>query len=236
MYLKLFFASLALLFLVANVKAMKKPKKPITPAYMAQLIIKDKQEKLKQILGNTPNENHVLALSQAVSNKKINIAEWLLSIGTNTNAQYTFNNTLLHIAVENNDEIMVKLLIEHGANLRAQNKFWQTPLQTAHFHCNDHLANILTQASKQQAEKVSKKMVLLAQQQLIIDNRLLNYLVNNNPQLLSCQQLLALKRETIPAQKLTIPITSPTIMSTINNEQQIKLVKEKEHSSKCIIS
>lgn len=198
--------------------AMEKPKH-LKPSRIAKFINKNQMEKLQQLLNR---HDYGLALQLAVINQKHQIAQWLLSIGTPINCQYAFKDTLLHMAVENNDEKMVRLLIEHDADLNIQNSLLKTPLQTARFHSHSALIDILEKAAIKAQKSGQEKIALLDAKHTLETKRLMLQL--NFPSLQAdCQKLLLLNRENIALQQ------KPDLKIAAHGEQ------ENKKPEKCII-
>lgn len=86
------------------------------------------------------------ALLYAVYNKKYETVKTLLQKGSKTNSHYkNTGNSPLHIAIYNNDIAMIRLLLEHKADLSVENLNKQTPMQYAvslgKWDCVEAIAN-----------------------------------------------------------------------------------------------
>ncbi|VDO14962.1 unnamed protein product [Rodentolepis nana] len=78
-----------------------------------------------------PNNPKITPLILAVRLKYLVIANELLMNGADVNGVDEFGWTALHVAVENNDEASVSILISHNCNLEKCNNFDLTPLTFA---------------------------------------------------------------------------------------------------------
>jgi len=61
----------------------------------------------------------------------------------NVNMRDTFGRSLLYIACEHDDEVVVRSLISRGANINIQSEDGLTPLQRSFAHANPHISRIL---------------------------------------------------------------------------------------------
>lgn len=73
----------------------------------------------------------VTPLASAIANKHLEIAELLLSKGSNVNAKQSGGFTPLHEAAQSGQKEMTELLIRSGADVNAKNDKGQTPLGLA---------------------------------------------------------------------------------------------------------
>ena len=76
--------------------------------------------------------------------EKIEIAKLLISNGVDVN-RIISGDTALHIAAQNGNEEMAKLLIRSGSNINESNKGSQTPIHKAAFEGRDKIVNLLIQ-------------------------------------------------------------------------------------------
>jgi len=81
----------------------------------------------------------------AVSGKNIEVSTYLLNHGAQVN-YWTGVETALHFAVKTNDPALVRLLVEHGADLSAQDNQGRTPLACARFWKKNEIAADLERA------------------------------------------------------------------------------------------
>ena len=61
----------------------------------------------------------------------MSIVELLLKSGANVNTKDSLGNTPLHLAVKENNILMVILLIEKGANIKLKNRDHEKPIDIA---------------------------------------------------------------------------------------------------------
>ena len=81
---------------------------------------------------NAPNGKGFTPLMIAIKKGHLNSAVSLLSAGADPNiSHHETGNTALHLAVEAGNQILVKLLVVFGADLRMKNKAGKTPLLLA---------------------------------------------------------------------------------------------------------
>ena len=82
---------------------------------------------------NTPNGKGFTPLMIAIKNGYLNSAMSLLSAGADPNTSHReTGNTALHFAAEAGNQILVKLMLVFGADLKMKNKAGKTPLLLAH--------------------------------------------------------------------------------------------------------
>ncbi|KAF1994243.1 ankyrin, partial [Amniculicola lignicola CBS 123094] len=84
------------------------------------------QEIISRVDGNT-SRFLVTALFIAVAFGHASIAEALVLGGVNINAKGLHGQTVLHVATRRNDVIMVKMLLDRGADVRAKDDNGYTP-------------------------------------------------------------------------------------------------------------
>lgn len=109
--------------------------------------------------GADPNTNYTLA--EAALFDHLEICELLIKYGANINqfdAKSSMGTPLLIEVIKNNNERMVKFLIEHGANLNNTNSVGSTPLIDAAYKRNANiLFTILTTIPLEEREKLLKE-------------------------------------------------------------------------------
>lgn len=93
---------------------------------------------------NAKGEN---AIMLAVGKGMLTIVQILLSKGSNPNATNLFDESLLHIAVKNNDEPMCRLLLENHADVTLASFDEITPLDIAKQNQNEALIQLLSGSS-----------------------------------------------------------------------------------------
>ena len=64
------------------------------------------------------------------------------------NAKTQVGMTALHIVCTNGDLEICRILLRHGADIQAKTTDLNTPLHTAIFSCNTHLAELLIKQGK----------------------------------------------------------------------------------------
>ncbi|KAK4945243.1 hypothetical protein LTR10_015402 [Elasticomyces elasticus] len=67
----------------------------------------------------------------AAEQGRISLAQFLLDCGADVNAADVFKSTGMHYAVNNRDENMIKLLMEHHFDLKIRDRFGHTPVDCA---------------------------------------------------------------------------------------------------------
>ncbi|VDO14467.1 unnamed protein product [Rodentolepis nana] len=78
-----------------------------------------------------PNNPTITPLILAVRLKYLDIANELLMNGADVNGVDEFGRTALHVAVDNNDEASVSVILSHNCNLEKYDNFGLTPLTLA---------------------------------------------------------------------------------------------------------
>lgn len=80
---------------------------------------------------NATDEKGLTPLHAAAGKRQTSVAQTLLALRANPNAQADSGETPLHVAARRGDPAMARLLLSHGANVNARDKFDTTPLLLA---------------------------------------------------------------------------------------------------------
>ncbi|VDN96914.1 unnamed protein product [Rodentolepis nana] len=91
----------------------------------------------------SPNSPTITPLILAVRLKFYDIINELLMNGADVNGVDEFGRTALHVAVDNNDEASVSILISHNCHLEKYNNTGKTPLTLAVDKNNIHMVRFL---------------------------------------------------------------------------------------------
>ena len=95
-----------------------------------------------EILNNfetLPKELLDEALIKEASSGDVKTVETFLNLGADVNVQNHKKQTPLHLATHREDYAIVKLLLENGAYVDAQDSYGQTALHKAFYHCETNL-------------------------------------------------------------------------------------------------
>ena len=89
---------------------------------------------------NFPQHNFALAIERC----SVDFCEYMLSKGADVNSRYRSGKQAIHVAIENNSPVKVKLLLDHKVSLvMAWNEF-NTPLDYAKYLHRDNIVNLLS--------------------------------------------------------------------------------------------
>ncbi len=133
------------------------------------------------------------SLRQAVSSKQKQVVEIFLAHGIDVNfcepdMVYPYNSTPAHVAAENNDMEMLKLLVEHGADVTVKNRYGVRPYTCAVNNRNTEMQNFIKSLepeawhSEEQKLKELKRYKIPEKLMAIIrsENRRLDFPQNTN--------------------------------------------------------
>ena len=84
-------------------------------------VVKNNIDGIKQVFLHTTSKDACSGMIHAVQYKHTDIVSYLLTQGVSCEIRSPESNTLLMIAVENNDMNMVDILVRNGAFVNAEN-------------------------------------------------------------------------------------------------------------------